>query len=186
MTSDRVAADLVVDAAGRGTRLPVWLEQWGFGRPREDTVDVGIGYATHQLRIPDGLIEEKVVVAGASRDQPRGLGMLLYEDGTWGLTTFGIGKVEPPQTSPRCARWPTRSCPRISAAALRRANPIGEMAFHKYPTSRWRRYDEMDRFPAGHRPVRRRGRQLQSDVRPGHDDDRRMQAGNLRAVLESR
>ena len=79
-----VGADLVVDATGRGTRLPVWLEQWGFDRPREDTVDVGIGYATHQVRIPDGLIEEKVVVAGASRAQPCGLGMLFYEDGNWG------------------------------------------------------------------------------------------------------
>ena len=67
-----VAADLVVDAAGRGTRLPVWLEQWGFERPREETVDVGIGYATHQLRIPDGLLAEKVVVAGASREHPVG------------------------------------------------------------------------------------------------------------------
>ena len=32
-TGDAVPADLVVDAAGRGTRLPVWLEQWGFDRP---------------------------------------------------------------------------------------------------------------------------------------------------------
>ena len=70
-TGDEIPADLVVDAAGRGTRLPVWLEQWGFDRPPEDSVDVGIGYATHQLRIPDGLIAEKVVVAGASREQPR-------------------------------------------------------------------------------------------------------------------
>ena len=70
----------------------MWLAQWGFERPREDTVDVGIGYATHQVRIPDGLIEEKVVVAGASREQPLGLGMLFYEDGNWGLTTFGVGQ----------------------------------------------------------------------------------------------
>ena len=61
-------------AAAPGCRS--WLEQWGFERPPEDTVDVGIGYATHQVRIPDGLIDEKVVVAGASREQPRGLGML--------------------------------------------------------------------------------------------------------------
>ena len=49
-----VAADLVVDAAGRGTRLPVWLEQWGYQRPPEKTVDVGIGYASHQFRLPEG------------------------------------------------------------------------------------------------------------------------------------
>src|SRR6478672_1847367 len=95
-TGEEVAADLVVDTAGRGTRLPVWLEQWGFGRPPEAGIDVGIGYATHQLRIPDGLINEKVVVAGASEQHPIGLGMLYYEDGTWSLTTFGVGKVEPP------------------------------------------------------------------------------------------
>ena len=69
-TGEAIPADLVVDAAGRGARLPVWLEQWGFDRPREDSIDVGIAYATHQLRIPDGLIKEKVVVNGASNDQP--------------------------------------------------------------------------------------------------------------------
>ena len=73
-------ADLVVDAAGRGTRLPVWLAQWGFDRPREEAVDVDISYATHRVRIPDGLIDEKLLVAGASSDQPVGLGMLYYED----------------------------------------------------------------------------------------------------------
>ncbi|CAN5831913.1 hypothetical protein BH09ACT7_BH09ACT7_39740 [soil metagenome] len=99
-----IPADLVVDATGRGTRLPVWLAQWGFDRPLEETVDVGIGYATQQVRIPDGLIREKVVVAGASRDQP--------------------------------------------LAPLRQTHPV----------------------PGRNHPVRRRGGQLQSDVRPGHDD----------------
>jgi hypothetical protein len=142
-------ADLVVDAAGRGTRLPVWLAQWGFERPPEETVDVGIGYATHQLRIPDGLIAEKVVVAGASREQPLGLGMLYYEDATWGLTTFGVGKVEPPHDFAGMCALADEIVPRHVAAAIRQGEPIGDVAFHKYPTSRWRRYDKLGRFPAG-------------------------------------
>ena len=77
-----VPADLVVDAAGRGTRLPVWLEQWGYRRPAEATIDIGINYATHRFRVPEGLIAEKVVVAGAAHDQSLGLGMLYYEDRT--------------------------------------------------------------------------------------------------------
>src|ERR1700739_872914 len=48
-----VPADLVVDAAGRGTRLPVWLTQWGYQRPAEQTVGIGINYATQQFRIPE-------------------------------------------------------------------------------------------------------------------------------------
>ena len=144
-----VDADLVVDATGRGTRLPVWLEQWGFERPREDTVDVGIGYATHQVRIPDGLLEEKVVVAGASRTQPCGLGMLYYEDGNWGVTTFGTGKVPPPNDFDAMCALADEILPPHVSSALRRGQTLGPIALHKYPASRWRRYDEMKRFPRG-------------------------------------
>ncbi len=144
-----VDADLVIDATGRGTRLPVWLAQWGFQRPREDTVDVGISYATHQLRIPEGLVTEKVVVAGASRQQPLGLGMLHYEDGTWGLTTFGVAKVAPPKDFAGMCRLAEEILPAHLASAVRRGEPLGDVALHKYPTSRWRRFDKLDRYPRG-------------------------------------
>ena len=38
-------------------------------------------------------------------------------------------------------------------AALEHAEPVGEVAFHRFPTSRWRRYDKLDRFPAGIVPL---------------------------------
>ncbi len=148
-----VAADLVVDAAGRGTRLPVWLEQWGYQRPPEKIVDVGIGYASHQFRLPDGLIRERVVVAGASREQPLGLGMLGYEDGLWVITTFGVAKAEPPQTFSEMIRLAGKLLPDRLHAALAHAEPVGEPAFHRFPASRWRRYHKLDRFPAGIVPL---------------------------------
>jgi 2-polyprenyl-6-methoxyphenol hydroxylase-like FAD-dependent oxidoreductase len=179
-----VPADLVVDATGRGTRLPVWLEQWGFERPPEDTVDVGIGYASQQVQIPDGLIEEKVVVAGACRDQPLGLGMLYYEDGTWTVTTFGIAKVEPPHTFPEMCALADEILPAHVSAALRAGTPLGEVAFHKYPVSRWRRYDKLTRFPTGIIPF---GDAVVS-FNPTFGQGMTMssiQAGNLRTVLDS-
>jgi 2-polyprenyl-6-methoxyphenol hydroxylase-like FAD-dependent oxidoreductase len=144
-----VRADLVVDAAGRGTRLPVWLTQWGYARPTEEVLDIGINYATQQFRIPDGLIQEKVVVAGASHDQSLGLGMLCYEDGTWVLTTFGVANAKPPRTFPEMLALADTLLPAHFTDALTRAEPLGEPAFHAFPASRWRRYDKLDRFPAG-------------------------------------
>jgi 2-polyprenyl-6-methoxyphenol hydroxylase-like FAD-dependent oxidoreductase len=148
-----VAADLVVDAAGRGTRLPVWLEQWGYQRPREDALEVGIGYASQQFRLPEGAIRERVIVAGAAREQPLGLGLLGYEDGTWTLTTFGVAKVEPPQTFPEMLALARKLLPQRISAALEQAEPVGEVAFHRFPTSKWRRYHKLDRFPAGILPL---------------------------------
>jgi 2-polyprenyl-6-methoxyphenol hydroxylase-like FAD-dependent oxidoreductase len=127
----------------------VWLEQWGYQRPPEKVVDVGIGYASHQFRLPEGLIRERVIVAGASRAQPRGLGMLGYEDGSWVITTFGVAKVEPPQSFPEMIRLGETLLPDRLSGALEHAEPVGEVAFHRFPTSRWRRYDKLDRFPAG-------------------------------------
>ena len=144
-----VRADLVVDAAGRGTRLPVWLTQWGYARPPEEIVDIGINYATQQFRIPDSLIQEKVVVAGASHDESLGLGMLCYEDGTWVLTTFGVADAKPPRTFPEMLALAGKLLPDHFTDALARAELLGEPAFHAFPASRWRRYDKLDRFPAG-------------------------------------
>ena len=152
-TGDEIPADLVVDATGRGARLPVWLEQWGFERPREETIDVGVSYATHRIRIPEGLIKEKLVVNGASNDHLVGLGLLCYEDGTWILTTFGVAKEEPPQNFAEMCAVADKILPPHLAAAIRESEPIGEVAFHKYPTSKWRRYDKLRRFPAGIVPV---------------------------------
>ena len=104
--------------------------------------------------MPEGLIAEKVVVAGASHDESLGLGMLYYEDGIWVLTTFGVANAKPPRTFPEMLALADKLLPAHFNAALAQAEPIGEPAFHAFPASRWRRYDKLDRFPAGIVPVR--------------------------------
>src|SRR5262245_51079330 len=41
-----VLADLVVDASGRSSRAPEWLEALGYARPEESTVNAFLGYAS--------------------------------------------------------------------------------------------------------------------------------------------
>ncbi|AXN48662.1 putative epoxidase LasC [Mycobacterium marinum] len=179
-----LAADLVVDAAGRGTRLPVWLSKWGYQRPAEQSMDIGINYASQQLRIPDGLIQEKVVVAGVAHDRSLGLGMLCYEDGTWVMTTFGVAGAKPPPTFGEMRALAERLLPARFNAALAQSEPIGAPMFHAFPASKWRRYDNLDRFPAGIVPF---GDAVAS-FNPTFGQGMTMtslQAGHLRRALQS-
>ncbi len=47
-----LAADLVVDASGRGSKLPTWLEALGYQPPAETTVDSQTSYTTRDLSSP--------------------------------------------------------------------------------------------------------------------------------------
>lgn len=180
---ETVAADLVVEASGRGSRLPVWLEEWGFGRPREDQIQVGVTYASQRVHIPEGLIAEKMVVCGAALDRPRGMGMLFHEDGIWIVTAFGVAKTEPPRDfAGICALAETLLPPHISAA-LRAGDPVGKMNFHRYPTSKWRRYDKMAELPSGIIPFGDAVASLNPTFGQGVTMAA-LQANNLRAVLD--
>jgi 2-polyprenyl-6-methoxyphenol hydroxylase-like FAD-dependent oxidoreductase len=101
------------------------------------------------------------------------------------MTTFGINKVEPPQNFAEMCEAADRILPARFSTAIRKGAPIGEVAFHKYPTSRWRRYDQMNRFPAGIIPF---GDAVVS-FNPTFGQGMTMtaiQAANLRGALESR
>lgn len=181
---DRVPADLVVDASGRGSRLPMWLQQWGFGTPREDAVQVGVTYASHRVRIPDGLLAEKMVLVGAARDRPLGMGMLFHEDGIWTVTTFGVAKTEPPRDLAGICELAETLLPGHISSALRAGEPFGGMTFHRYPASKWRRYDKLSKLPRGIVPF---GDAVVS-LNPTFGQGVTMaaiQAANLRLVLDS-
>jgi hypothetical protein len=51
--SRTVAADLVVDAGGRGSRAPRWLSEMGFQPPAETTIGMDLAYASTHFRVPE-------------------------------------------------------------------------------------------------------------------------------------
>src|SRR5262249_36919690 len=49
-----LCADLVVDASGRASRAPLWLEALGFPAPEQSVIGAGLGYASCIVRLPAG------------------------------------------------------------------------------------------------------------------------------------
>jgi hypothetical protein len=77
-----IEADLVVDASGRGSLSPAWLESLGYIRPEEERIEIGIGYTTRLYRRSPGDLNGKlaVVVAGSGPNWRNGVVLYQTED----------------------------------------------------------------------------------------------------------
>jgi 2-polyprenyl-6-methoxyphenol hydroxylase-like FAD-dependent oxidoreductase len=144
-----LTADLVVDVTGRGSRTPAFLERLGYDRPVEDEVVIRLAYASQLVRIPAGMHQEILVIIGPVPGRPTAMALSAYENSSWMLTAVGMAGREPPADQAGMLRFIEDFTPPHVMAALRCAEPLGEVARYRTPSSRWRRYDKMRRFPAG-------------------------------------
>jgi 2-polyprenyl-6-methoxyphenol hydroxylase-like FAD-dependent oxidoreductase len=144
-----LAADLVVDAMGRGAHTPAFLESHGYGRPDEDHIAMRTTYASQRLQIPRGTLNEKFVNISPVQGRPTGMFLVGNENDTWIFTVFGMLGHEPPRDLAGMLSFAKDYAPERLLDAVRAGEPIGEATQHRMPSSQWRRYDKMRRFPDG-------------------------------------
>jgi 2-polyprenyl-6-methoxyphenol hydroxylase-like FAD-dependent oxidoreductase len=142
-------ADLVVDAMGRGAHTPALLENLGYGRPVEDHVVMHTTYVSQPLRIPPGTLREMVNLISPAPGRPTGAFLNRYEDDTWIFTVFGMVGHVPPRDLAGMLSFAEDYAPAHVLAAVRAGEPLGPVVEHRIPSSQWRRYDKMRRFPDG-------------------------------------
>ena len=86
-----IDADLVLDASGRGSASPAWLEELGYQRPADDKVEIGIGYMTRTYRRKPGELGGKlgIIIAGSAPNWRNGVIVALNDD-TWTVSVGGF------------------------------------------------------------------------------------------------
>ncbi|HTU77092.1 MAG TPA: FAD-binding monooxygenase [Trebonia sp.] len=145
-----VAADLVVDAAGRGSRAPAWLADFGYPQPAESRLRVDLVYVTrHYRRLPGqlgGIIGAAIVPYPGHR---RGAALIRQEGDQWVLTLAGmLGEDPPTDDEGMLAYADTLAGPEI-ARVIRESAPLDRPARMRFPASVRRHYEKLDRMPAG-------------------------------------
>ena len=142
-------ADFVVDATGGAARTPALLERLGYPRPVEDNVTVHLKYSSQLVRLaPDALREIGFIVSPVP-GRPKGAALARCEHDTWMLTVFGMAGNDPPDTFTEICDFAAPFAPAHAMAALRSATPLAAPTQHRYPSSRWYRYDRARRLPDG-------------------------------------
>jgi 2-polyprenyl-6-methoxyphenol hydroxylase-like FAD-dependent oxidoreductase len=148
-SESELSADLVVDATGRGARTPVMLERLGYARPAEDYVVIDLMYASQLLRMPPGALHEFGALVAPVPGRPTGMAILRYEHDTLMFAVFGMAGNDPPLGCSAMCAFAEQFAPPHLLEAIRAAEPVGETAQHRFPSSRWRRYDKARRLPEG-------------------------------------
>ncbi|HEY3606527.1 MAG TPA: FAD-binding monooxygenase [Pseudonocardiaceae bacterium] len=144
-------ADLVIDATGRASRTPVWLDELGYGRPEEVRVKINISYTTRTYRLADESIlnGDLSINPVATPAAPRGAFFSRIEDGKCALSLTGVLGDSAP-TDPAGFLEYTRSLPIPDVYdVVRDAEPLSDAVIFRYPASVRRRYERLSRFPKG-------------------------------------
>lgn len=150
---ERLEADLVVAASGRSARVPAWLEDLGYRRPPESTLRIDLTYASRLYRLPPGALTDRIVLAGARPELPRGMGLFAQEGDRWLLTVTGFGDERPPTDPDGFEQFAASVVPPHALAAIREGEPLSEIVAYGFPAHRRRHYERMRRFPAGLLPI---------------------------------
>jgi 2-polyprenyl-6-methoxyphenol hydroxylase-like FAD-dependent oxidoreductase len=146
---EELAADLVVDAMGRGAHTPAFLESLGYGRPVEDRVTMHTVYVSQRLRIPPGAMTEVLALISPAPGRPTGMFLVRNENETCLFTVFGMVGHEPPRELAGMLSFAADYVPDRLLEVVRAGEPLGPVVQHRMPCSQWRRYDKMRRLPEG-------------------------------------
>jgi 2-polyprenyl-6-methoxyphenol hydroxylase-like FAD-dependent oxidoreductase len=149
--SERLEADLVVDASGRGSQTPRWLESLGFQRPKETTVEVNIGYASRDYEPShDDSRDWRVLALFGTPPNSKRTGYIFpIEGGRWRVSEVGFLNDSPPDDDEGYLEFARSLELPDFYEAIKDAKPLTPIACFKFPANRWRRYDKLSRFPAG-------------------------------------
>ena len=147
---DTLAADLVVDATGRGSRSDRWLAALGCAIPETAEVKIGVGYASLFLRRePSHLTEGKGIFILPTPPGKRA-GLLLPVEGDRWLVSMGGWHGDFPKHPGDFPRFAADLPHPTIHKVLQTAEPLSDLTSYGFPSSKRRYFEKLRRVPGGY------------------------------------
>ncbi|MGH9136170.1 MAG: NAD(P)/FAD-dependent oxidoreductase [Acidimicrobiales bacterium] len=145
---ETLPAELVVDATGRRSRLPGWLERLGYERPAETRINAHLAYATRIYRRPDGDRGWKAIYIQSRPSESSRMGIMFPIEGDrWILTVQGAGDDRPPTDGAGFDEFTASLRSSAIHDALRDAEPLTAPVGFANTANLRRHYDKARRWP---------------------------------------
>lgn len=145
---EELSADLVVDATGRTSRTPAWLEERGHTPPPVDEVNIDIAYSTIAIERPAD--DRRAILVPASPPHTRGGAAFPIEGNRWLVNVHGVHGDHPPTDiegfESFAASLPVPELKRLLDTYPRVSEDV---EYYPFPSNQRRYYEELDQFPDG-------------------------------------
>jgi 2-polyprenyl-6-methoxyphenol hydroxylase-like FAD-dependent oxidoreductase len=153
--SETLAADLVVDASGRGALTLTLLDALGWERPEVTEVGVDLSYATAVVPIPSNAPPDWKLVL--TQPDPPALALHAFlvpaEDSRWMIAIADQGATARPETWDGFLEASRSLVTPTLYNALRYATPPSGIRHYRFPASTWKHFERLPRLPRGVLPV---------------------------------
>ncbi len=144
-----IGADLIVDASGRNSQTPKWLENLGYQKPEEINVDCKIAYASRVYRRPAKLKEDwkGIFVRTEAPNRKRGGAIFPIENNCWIVVLCGRDGDFPSTKETEFLQF-ARSLPTPAIYnAIKEAEPLTDIFPYKGLKNSFKQYHLLEKFP---------------------------------------
>lgn len=148
---ETLEGELIVDATGRGSRTPQWLEALGYPRVEESRIQVDVTYASRLYQPPPGFTHTwKMMSIAPELPRERRLGAIsAIEGGRWLVSLAGWLGEQPQLNDAGYLEFARGLSQPHFYEALRHAEPLGPIHLYRFSHNQRRHYERMPRFPEG-------------------------------------
>ncbi|MDX2821649.1 FAD-dependent monooxygenase [Streptomyces ipomoeae] len=147
-----LAADLVVDAAGRGSRGTAWLDALGVPPAPMEEVDSGLVYASRVFRAPAGTEEYPVVNVQPNAAKPvpgQSATLVPIEGGRWLVTLSGTRGGQPTAAAEEFEKFARSLRHPVVGELISRAEPLTDVVVTRSTINRRRFFEKVSDWPEG-------------------------------------
>lgn len=148
--TEDIEADLVVDASGRGSKLPQWLEAMGYRAPPETRLNIGLTYTSRLYDAPpDGTHDWLALLVNPHGPHALKGGYIFgLEGGRWLVTLAGYSGVPSPKDKAQFLAYAESLAQPDVYEAIRGRPAISDIKSYAVPQTIRRHYEKLGRMPA--------------------------------------
>jgi 2-polyprenyl-6-methoxyphenol hydroxylase-like FAD-dependent oxidoreductase len=150
-TITEIEATIVVDASGRDSDTPRWLEALGFPVPTETSVTSKPGYATRIYAIPKNFADtwKAIYIQPSAPNHKRGAVIVAMEGNRWHVTMCGMAGDYPPTTEESFLEFAKTLPDQRIYEAIKDATPLTPVWSFRRGENRLRHYEQLGQYLEG-------------------------------------